>query len=61
MTHFEKIKEHIAAASVEEMADILVANDVLFICPFCEVYDAHCDRKCEQHCLSWLNSQVPDE
>lgn len=60
MTHFEKIKEQIAAASVEELVGILFEiDDLLFVCKLCEIGD--CESNCKQHCLDWLNSPVPDE
>lgn len=60
MTHFEKIKDQVAAASVEEMADILMAiDDLLFFCRLCAV--GECDDDCKKHLLNWLNSPVSDE
>lgn len=64
MTHFEKIKEQISSASVEDYAPILVTNPPCFRCADCEVYQTeggHCDFKCLEHCINWLNSPVPDE
>ena len=64
MTHFEKIKEQIDAASVEEFAEILVDPDALFCCRKCEVFtraSSSCDFECEKHCINWLNSEVKEE
>lgn len=64
-TNFEKIKEQIAAASVEEFAEILVDPDALFCCSKCELfewrYPATCDFECEKHCINWLNSEFKEE
>lgn len=54
-TNFEKIKEQIAAASVEEFAEILVDPDALFCCSKCELFE------CENHCINWLNSEFKEE
>ena len=60
MKRFEKIKQQIAAASVEEMVEIMFEiDDLLFWCKSCEV--ANCETDCKKHCLNWLNSPVPDE
>lgn len=65
MTQFEKIKEQIAAASVEELAEILIDTGALFGCDKCEKREGRwpedCDFECVKHCLIWLNSPVPDE
>ena len=64
MTHFEKIKEQIAAASVKELAKILVYHSGLFNCDKCEKvgwrlpYD--CDFRCEKYCINWLNSEFKE-
>lgn len=63
MTHFEKIKEQIASASVEELAKILVDPDALFSCRKCEVFSfiaRDCDFECEMHCINWLNSEFKE-
>ena len=64
MTHFEKIKEQIAAASVEDYALIMLDSIPYFRCADCEVYAIEggtCDFKCLEHCINWLNSPFPDE
>lgn len=62
-TNFEKIKEQIAAASVEEFSEILVDPDALFCCRKCEVFSSSardCDFECEMHCINWLNSEFKE-
>ena len=63
-TNFEKIKEQIAAASVEEFSEILVDPDALFCCSKCELFEwrdpATCDFECENHCINWLNSEFKE-
>ncbi len=64
MTHFEKIKEQISAASVEEFAEILVDPDALFCCRRCEIFSSiarDCDFECEKHCINWLNSEFKEK
>lgn len=64
MTRFWKIKQQIADASVEDYALILVSSPPPFRCADCEVYEiegGHCDFKCLEHCINWLNSPAPDE
>lgn len=64
LTNFEKIKEQIAAASVEEFSEILVDPDAMFCCRKCEVFSSSardCDFECENHCINWLNSEFKEE
>lgn len=62
-TNFEKIKEQIASASVEECALIMIDSPLYFHCADCEVYQTeggHCDLKCLGHCINWLNSEFKE-
>lgn len=64
MTRFEKIKEQIASASVEEYALIMLDSPQYFHCADCEVYQTeggYCDFKCLEHCINWLNSEVKEK
>ena len=62
MTRIENIKAQISAASVEELAEILVDPDELFSCRKCELFNSMyhniCDFECKKHCINWLNSEV---
>lgn len=63
MTRFEKIKEQIASASMEDIV-LIMLDPPCFRCALCESYltaGGHCDHKCLEHCKDWINSPVPDE
>ena len=64
MTIYEKIK----TLSVKEMAEFL--TECCFGCDDCEegqllsdnplTKDEHCDEKCYEHCLNWLNKTAAE-
>ena len=64
MTRIENIKAQIAAASVEELAEILVDPDEIFTCRKCESFKPICpdicDFECKKHCINWLNSETEE-
>lgn len=58
MTYLEKVKEKIAKATTEELAEILT-----FTCSHCSdfsiLFDRHpCTPQCTEKLVKWLNSEV---
>lgn len=62
-TNFEKIKEQIAAAGIEELIDMLMLGNNLFGCRKCASYREYpiCDMSCRNHCRKWLQQPAETE
>ena len=63
LTNFEKIKEQIAAAGIEELIDMLMLGNNLFGCRICASYREYpiCDMDCRNHCRKWLQQPAETE